>query len=380
MKKFLLYGHGGSYNHGAEAIVRTTIKLIRDKYLDAHITLSSHFPQQDKEFALDVNAIYGPDESFWAIEKKTAEIIERKELARKMYAQAQNQINNDTICLSVGGDVFCYNNWHRLEVFQERAADVGAKSILWCCSIEPSLITQEMLTVLQTYTHIAARESLTYNALKQHGITEKLLQSPDPAFFLEPKSFMLPEWLLKNQIVGINISPLIVRREANPGIIIENIKILIKWITKQTDYNIILIPHVMQNADNDYTLLYELFKELSDDYKKRIYLLDSTLSATEYKYAVSKCRFLVCARTHLSIAAYSLCIPTIVLGYSVKSNGIAKDLGMNDYVLNINKIKDKNSIIDIFLSLFNEYKAVNDCLKSKITDYLESFKIINNLL
>lgn len=45
MKKYLLYGHGGAYNHGAEAIVRSTVALIREREPEAHILLSTHFPE-----------------------------------------------------------------------------------------------------------------------------------------------------------------------------------------------------------------------------------------------------------------------------------------------------------------------------------------------
>jgi polysaccharide pyruvyl transferase WcaK-like protein len=121
MNKFLLYGHGGSYNHGAEAIVKTTIQMIRDKYPNAHIGLSSHFPGQDKEFGLEADAIYGSDVAVWECEKKATGFNKQRELARVMYAQALSQINRDTVCISVGGDVFCYSNWHRLAEFQERA-------------------------------------------------------------------------------------------------------------------------------------------------------------------------------------------------------------------------------------------------------------------
>ncbi|MFR4670990.1 MAG: hypothetical protein ACLT69_14285 [Intestinibacter bartlettii] len=40
---------------------------------------------------------------------------------------------------------------------------------------------------------------------------------------------------------------------------------------------------------------------------------------------ISRCR-LYRARTHATIAAYSTCVPTLVIGYSVKAKGIAKDI------------------------------------------------------
>jgi polysaccharide pyruvyl transferase WcaK-like protein len=161
MKHFLLCGHGGAYNHGAEAIVKTTIALIREKYPDAHIALSSHFPEQDREFSIDADEFFASNAVAWAKEK-SAPASKKAELAREMYADALGSITADTTLLSVGGDNYCYNNWHRLAVFQERAAQVGAKSILWSCSVEPSEITPEMVRVLNSHTHIISRESHTF--------------------------------------------------------------------------------------------------------------------------------------------------------------------------------------------------------------------------
>ena len=45
---FKLYGHGGSENHGCEAIVRTTAKLI-----NVPMTLFSSHPEQDKKYGVD---------------------------------------------------------------------------------------------------------------------------------------------------------------------------------------------------------------------------------------------------------------------------------------------------------------------------------------
>jgi len=380
MNSFLLYGHGGSYNHGAEAIVQTTIKMIRNKYPNAHISLSSHFPEQDKEFGIDADKIYGPDTAVWECEKKTTGFNERKELARVMYAEALEQINKDTVCLSVGGDVFCYNNWHRLAVFQEKAAEVGAKTILWGCSIEPFAITTEMLDVLRSYTTIVARESITYKTLSEHGLTEKLLLVPDSAFTLQPVSFSLSDKIASQHTVGINISPLVIRKEAIPGILLESIRLLIRHIITQLGYNVILIPHVVMPADNDFELLSEIYEGLPEDEKSKTFLLDGNHSAAEYKYAISQCETLVCARTHASIAAYSLCIPTLVLGYSVKAAGIAQDLEMGDYTLDISKITDSSILTGIFVKLHNNRERVRASLKKQILEYMADVNKISRFL
>ena len=57
----------------------------------------------------------------------------------------------------------------------------------------------------------------------------------------------------------------------------------------------------------------------------RVCIVDDC-NCMQLKYDISKCRFFVGARTHATIAAYSTCVPTLVVGYSVKSRGIARDL------------------------------------------------------
>ena len=53
MKKFFLYGHNGSGNHGCEAIVRSTCKILREGFGDVDITLASGNTSEDREYGLD---------------------------------------------------------------------------------------------------------------------------------------------------------------------------------------------------------------------------------------------------------------------------------------------------------------------------------------
>ena len=100
-----------------EALTRTTIKLLRQVSPKCRITLSTHFVNQDKEFALPAD-----------------EFIERNQNGgntEEIYASTINKIINDTICLHIGGDNYCYNNWQRWAVIHYTAIERGAKSILW---------------------------------------------------------------------------------------------------------------------------------------------------------------------------------------------------------------------------------------------------------
>ena len=50
MSEFFIYNHGGSGNHGCEALVRTTAKLFGT---EQPIAVLSESPQQDMRYGLD---------------------------------------------------------------------------------------------------------------------------------------------------------------------------------------------------------------------------------------------------------------------------------------------------------------------------------------
>jgi polysaccharide pyruvyl transferase WcaK-like protein len=194
--------------------------------------------------------------------------------------------------------------------------------------------------------------------------------APDPAFTLQPVPFPLPDNIAPKHTVGINISPLVIRREALPGILLDNIRLLIWHIITQLGYNVMLIPHVVMSSDNDFELLSEVYQSLSEEEKNCATLLASNLCAAEYKYAISQCQCLVCARTHASIAAYSLGIPVLVLGYSVKAFGIARDLGMDEYALDISKITAPSVLTGVFVNLHNDRDHIRANLKRCLPEYM----------
>ena len=80
--------------------------------------------------------------------------------------------------------------------------------------------------------------------------------------------------------------------------------------------------------------------------------------ATELKGYIAMCSFFVGARTHSTIAAYSSNVPTLVIGYSVKSRGIAKDLfgTYDNYVLPVQEIEDSDSIINAYKWIMEKIK------------------------
>lgn len=353
LRKCLLYGHGGAYNHGAEAILRTSVPIFRQ--LGIPIFLSTHFPAQDREFGLDklVDRLIPADLSLVAKEKTQTCFQAKEKIAAEIYRDALSQIDSETICIGIGGDNYCYPNWHRQSIFHHTVKKHEGRSILWGCSIQSEMIDEHMGKILQEHDHIYVRENLTRQALHKHKI-HQLTCLPDPAFLLEPKPVSLPEGFGENT-VAINLSPLILRRSKDlMQYFIETAQLLLKKVD-----SLLFIPHVTMPMDNDEEVLTILEESLTSQECRRICWASHHLNAAQRKYLISQCKMLICCRTHASIAGYSTSVPTLVVGYSVKSQGIGMDLNMQNWVISAGQ---GEQLARLALQLWNSHDTVRQTL------------------
>ncbi len=346
MKRFLLYGHGGCYNHGVEAITGCTIEYLRRCVPGCEIILVSHFPEQDKEFGLCPNEYVTRD-------MKGTE-------NREVYQDALDRITSETVAIHVGGDNYCYRNWQRYALIHEETKRKGGKSIFWGCSIDENVIDEEMLGVLRDHDLILAREANTYETLIGLGLSN-VKKVADIAFGMGTKETTLP--FTDEPYIVLNCSPLVCRKNAK---VLDGYRELMNYILRETEYGIALLPHVVMPVDNDCDVLQELG---IDD--KRVVMVSANLSAKEYKYIISHASMCVAARTHVSIAAYSTLVPTLVTGYSTKAQGIARDLNMLDYVLDVEEPDFSKQLLWRFQNLLKNRKTIQEELQSYMPEYID---------
>lgn len=378
MKDIILCGHTGCINRGCDAIVRSTSKMLNDRKI--RVTLASHDAKTDSKFTLkNIEKIIqysGIDEI-----KKNRKIkylydeIQAKLLGNKyyLYKDAQSSIISnikDKVILNVGGDTYCYKDKPYLSYsLNKYAYKNNITNILWGCSIEKSNIDHEMEQDLKRYKMIFPRETYTYNNLIELGIDkEKLFLMCDPAFTLQKEETEISKEFKDNKIIGINISPLILKN-GNKEIILKNVYNTIEYLIKNTYYYIALIPHVYEENTQDQKvneMLYNKYKNTN-----RVIKLTKNYTSGQLKYIISKCSFFITARTHASIAAYSSNIPTLVLGYSIKSKGIANDLfgTYKGYVLPVQEIKNEREIKDAIIEIMNNEERIKKQLKNVLPEY-----------
>lgn len=377
-RPIIMYMHAGSGNHGCEAIANSTLKMIYRLRKEMGcpgactafpVILVTNSLAEDRRYSLkeleerglcvivEENhidrhffthvALYG-----WRMLTKDWESFLRYRFApvfKELKAYDQETVR--PLAISIGGDNYCYPEMVPDLILSDRVfRKKGFETVLWGCSIEPSSLKDKKLVEdLQGFEKIYARESITYEALRGAGISEnRLVLRKDPAFELETElPGRYPENFIPGKMVGINLSPMVQQRESKPGITMECYRNLIKYVLDNTDNNIALVPHVVWANNDDRKPLKELYDAFYST--GRVVLLEDA-PAEELKGFISECNFFVGARTHSTIAAYSSGVKTLVIGYSVKSRGIAKDLygDYEGYVLPVQELSNPMALTEAY--------------------------------
>ncbi len=371
--KTVLYAHGGSKNHGCEAIVRSTVNMLKGVG-DKPLLVTD---QKTEDVLYGIDKICTLTESNKAINKASlsfAQAYFKLKLLKQpdamdalLYSNGVKAAEKGDVALSIGGDNYCYKNLNHYIMLHNEYRKRGVKTVLWGCSVEPELLNDPRIAEdIAKYQLITAREPYSYEALK--AVNPNTVKVADPAFTLNTEAVTLPENMVKGNTVGINLSPMIIYNEKSKGAAFENYKQLCRYILKETDMTIALIPHVVWQNNDDREPLRALYDEFASTGK--VCLIDDC-GCEKLKGYISACRFLVAARTHASIAAYSSCVPTLVVGYSVKANGIAKDLfgTENGYVLPVQELSEKLDLTNAFKTRLDNEKADAERLKSFMPQY-----------
>ena len=378
-RPIILYMHAGSGNHGCEAIADSTLRLIKrlrqeqggdiDK-LPRPVVISNDAAEDrryilgelekqglclltgerhiDRDFLAHVfyygwRKITGDKQSFMRYRFRDA---------YRDYVQECTKHPSDKtpLAISIGGDNYCYPDMvPDLILAHDYFINRGFETILWGCSIEPdSLKDASLLRDLGRFDRIYARESITFNALLDAGLlSDKLELRKDPAFDLETADPPALKGFIPGGTVGINLSPMVLDRAKDPELVRQSYRSFIKYILDNTDNNIAFVPHVVWSSNDDRKPLTGLYEEFKDT--GRVVMIEDA-PAEVLKGYISGCCFFVGARTHSTIAAYSSGVPTLVIGYSVKSRGIATDLfgTCEGYVIPVQEIEDPKSLISSY--------------------------------
>ncbi len=268
---------------------------------------------------------------------------------------------NGDIFLMTGGDIYCYENGYVLpNLLAKKAKAKGIKTVAYCASFEKRFLTPKVVMGLKNYDIILTRETISAASLNELGIRNRLV--PDPAFTLEPVPVELPVFFSKRPVVGLNFSPY----TNSSNLFTENVINLCRYC-QENGMDVCLIPHVFWREQDDRETMKAILPKLGNN----VHYLDCTqYSYLQIRYIISKCKYFIGGRTHSVISAYSTRVPCIALGYSVKSKGIAQDIGMPDYtVVDSKNLRSENDLLDAFIHLIGDEEVIINAY-SRLNEYI----------
>lgn len=391
-----LTGQNNFGNRGCEALVRSAVATLNDRLGDVRFLVpsndiprdSAQWPEAASSGVRFVPAPQVPTSyKWWGRFCRICPPLKRLRWPslRNLPSLEEYLIQADAV-ISIGGDNYSLD-YGAVSLFffvgiAERSVELKKPVGLWGASVGPfssePAIERLMAGHLNRLSFISVRESHSENYLRSIGVTKNVASVVDAAFALTKQEFdvegIWPRGGSKG-VLGFNVSPLIedaYQRAGKSGSVRTASIEFIRQVIDETQYAIVLVPHVAPLDDgefnNDNRYLQSIAERFSNE-PDRLQILPRGLNACQLKYAISKCRFFIGARTHATIAALSSEVPTISIAYSIKARGINRDLfGDEDVVLPTLNVSAATLMDSLRLLEANE-KRIHSVLATKIPEW-----------
>ncbi len=360
MKTFYLAGHDSFGNRGCEALVRSTVSLVRSNLgADFRFLVPSRHIELDRQQWADhdrwgVEFVSAPSipwlVQYWCSALSRTHILDGlKPPVPKFSKEVEHDLLRADALLMIGGDILSLDyGTHSLYFWTslvERARQLNVPTVLWAASVGPfgknHLIERAMIHHLKGYQGITVREATSAKYVAQ--LTgQDVRVAADPAFHLwaeESDLVNIGTGFFNNDVLGFNVSPLISKFRGNQADSGQNIEqeciAFIQWVLEKTSHSMLLIYHVdpfTGQGNSDYHYLKKLMDSIPPT--PRLKLIPQGLNASQLKGIIKQCRYFIGARTHATIAAFSMGVPTVSIAYSTKARAINNELfGNQDFVL-----------------------------------------------
>jgi colanic acid/amylovoran biosynthesis protein len=408
MKRFYFAGHTHFGNRGCEALIRSTVALLRQEFGEIEALVPSADIARDgaqwpDHAAHGVRLVPAPTFSdsvrWWYRIVRALPMLKPHWLPKAVHvgAAAQALLECDAIVMT-GGDVISLDYGLPSLVWNTRLVepwlDQGKPAILWAASVgpfdrEPALVPY-MARFLKKIGLVTVRESISSAYLAGLGLSpSQLADATDPAFTLSPEVMDVSGFWPKESgrgVLGFNVSPVIQRFRPTgepPEVLRNEIAKFLRGVVDELGLSVLLLPHVdpldgnPENSDTHF--MRPLLAELADR-SSRITMLPPTLNAAQLKHVLGRTSCFIGARTHATIGALSSGVPTLSIAYSTKARGINRDLfGDERHVIPTPEVSaaELRRRLDMLLA---EQEAVRAHLARRLPEWRERAAIPARLL
>jgi colanic acid/amylovoran biosynthesis protein len=217
---------------------------------------------------------------------------------------------------------------------------------------------------------ILARDEASFHEIEKLRIKTPVLLVPDTAFLLPACESKESERYatLGGTIPLIGVSVSYQARNRAPASVdyIEIMADFVNYLIAKHHVHIVLIPNELTGGRDDDRLVAEsILARVKSDHCD--VLNTEELLAQEMKGLISRCEVIVAARYHTIIAALSLGIPTLAVGWHHKYAGVLRLFKQEDRVCNIEALA-LDDMVEKFEVLWDGREEIRKAIKGALPD------------
>lgn len=368
----VLMGNGSPDNGGCEAITKGTVEILKATFPNVEVTdcyfdYTGHYSAdtQNGVHPIAYPARWTP--KWWFLQPALQ--CSLMLTSQILFASHKHFIRQADVVLSLGGDNYSldYGVPRRFIAMGQYVKRLGTPFVIWGASVGPfadrSAFERRMAAHLRSDVDlILLREEASRAYLQQVGVTQNVRMVADPAFMMQPEE---SAWRLHespSRYVCINFSSLMAKYVTG-GQMEPWVKMCaetIDTLAKRCDgIPLVFIPHVKA----DYDFMQAVMPHLQD--KGCVIMADKRLNAAQMKGVIAHAMVNVACRTHSTIASFSTAVPTISLGYSIKSKGLNLQMyGHEDYLV-YTKAITPSRVADVFSRVWQQRDTIRHGLEAK---------------
>lgn len=316
---YLVYGHGGSGDHGCEDRLRGLCAMLPEEP-----EVYSVCPEEDWRYGIGTVA--------------------------GLYRGTPGAVKPGDWCVGThpGGTL--------------RFRRQGGRPVLWGWSVGERTLTRPMLRQLSRYEAVAVTEGRSLHRLRHAGLEKNLRLTPEPAFLVERRLRPL-RGAFRSDTVGLCLGAWLCGYEEREGLLYRSYCSLIRWILRETRFQIALIPYCVKPGWDDGAFLKALELRFRDS--GRVFCREDGDCRT-LRGDLSLCR--CCVGSAGVVAGWSCGVPGLCVGASPRGMGLSQDLfgSWEEGVVPVSSLKTEEDLICRFRAFLRRENTHRRHLETQI--------------
>lgn len=146
----------------------------------------------------------------------------------------------------------------------------------------------------------------------------------------------------------------------------------IEGLIKAFNARIVLIPHVVTDfneGDDDLRYLRRVKRAIASEHQDALSLLEADPGFVGAKKELVKCDLVIAARMHCAINALAAHVPTILVYYSRKADGMCQYVyGDSNWVIPLSEFATRGVLENKVRSMKNQETKIRDYLEKRIPE------------